>query len=147
MDSMDLCSEFFFINMQIGTNRGYKVCVISQLWPVSRDDFVLLKLKKEAAEEGVFLVRWSALNYHCIILAVLNKSEVSQPPHCSLGIIAVQSWSKTKSKFSLATCLPVPTLCVFVACRIDQHQATSSFGFGTSIQCSVWRDGIENSPA
>ncbi|XP_028267366.1 non-receptor tyrosine-protein kinase TYK2 [Parambassis ranga] len=39
------------------------------------EDFVLLKLKKEAAEEGVFLVRWSALDYRRIILAVLNKNE------------------------------------------------------------------------
>uniref|UniRef100_A0A4W6BTP8 Tyrosine-protein kinase n=1 Tax=Lates calcarifer TaxID=8187 RepID=A0A4W6BTP8_LATCA len=54
------------------------------------DDFVLLKLKKEAAEEGAFLVRWSALDYHRIILAVLNKNEVSQHPLTSLEIIAVQ---------------------------------------------------------
>ncbi|XP_015227583.1 PREDICTED: non-receptor tyrosine-protein kinase TYK2 [Cyprinodon variegatus] len=39
------------------------------------DDFVLHKLKKEAGEEGTFLVRWSALDYHRIILAVLNRSE------------------------------------------------------------------------
>ncbi|XP_026181834.1 non-receptor tyrosine-protein kinase TYK2 isoform X2 [Mastacembelus armatus] len=45
------------------------------------DDFVLLKLKKEAAEEGAFLVRWSALDYHRIILAVLNQNEGSTPSH------------------------------------------------------------------
>ncbi|XP_069380762.1 non-receptor tyrosine-protein kinase TYK2 isoform X2 [Paralichthys olivaceus] len=39
------------------------------------DDFVLLKLKKEAAEEGAFLVRWSALDYRRLILAVLNKDK------------------------------------------------------------------------
>lgn len=39
-------------------------------------DFVLLKLKKETAEDGAFLVRWSAVNYHRIILAVLSKNEV-----------------------------------------------------------------------
>ncbi|XP_041673098.1 non-receptor tyrosine-protein kinase TYK2 [Cheilinus undulatus] len=39
------------------------------------DDFVLLKLRKEAAEEGAFLVRWSVLDYQRIILAVLNKNE------------------------------------------------------------------------
>ncbi|KAM9345657.1 non-receptor tyrosine-protein kinase TYK2 [Symphorus nematophorus] len=44
------------------------------------DDFVLLKLKKEAAEEGAFLVRWSALDYHRIILAVLNKNENGSTP-------------------------------------------------------------------
>uniref|UniRef100_A0A672ITZ4 Tyrosine-protein kinase n=1 Tax=Salarias fasciatus TaxID=181472 RepID=A0A672ITZ4_SALFA len=44
------------------------------------DDFVLLKLKKEAAEEGAFLVRWSAVDYRRIILAVLNKNENGPTP-------------------------------------------------------------------
>ncbi|XP_040014930.1 non-receptor tyrosine-protein kinase TYK2 [Xiphias gladius] len=44
------------------------------------DDFVLLKLKKEAAEEGAFLVRWSALDYRRIILAVLNKNNNGSTP-------------------------------------------------------------------
>ncbi|CAJ1075309.1 non-receptor tyrosine-protein kinase TYK2 [Xyrichtys novacula] len=44
------------------------------------DDFVLLKLKKEAAEEGAFLVRWSALDYRRIILAVLNRNENGSTP-------------------------------------------------------------------
>uniref|UniRef100_A0A673BZR6 non-specific protein-tyrosine kinase n=1 Tax=Sphaeramia orbicularis TaxID=375764 RepID=A0A673BZR6_9TELE len=50
------------------------------------DDFVLQKLKKEATEEGAFLVRWSALDYRRIILAVLNKNEASQQhPHSYSG--------------------------------------------------------------
>uniref|UniRef100_A0A8C7ISC1 Tyrosine-protein kinase n=1 Tax=Oncorhynchus kisutch TaxID=8019 RepID=A0A8C7ISC1_ONCKI len=36
-----------------------------------------MKLRKEAVEEGAFLVRWSVLDYHRIILAVLNKSQVN----------------------------------------------------------------------
>ncbi|XP_047184032.1 non-receptor tyrosine-protein kinase TYK2 isoform X1 [Scophthalmus maximus] len=44
------------------------------------DDFVLLKLKKEAAEEGAFLVRWSGLDYRRIILAVLNKNKNGSTP-------------------------------------------------------------------
>ncbi|KAF3846189.1 hypothetical protein F7725_003267 [Dissostichus mawsoni] len=44
------------------------------------DDFVLLKLKKEA-EEGAFLVRWSALDYHRIILAVMKKNENGSRPN------------------------------------------------------------------
>lgn len=44
------------------------------------DEFVLLKLKKEAVDEGAFLVRWSALDYHRIILAVLNKNEIGSTP-------------------------------------------------------------------
>uniref|UniRef100_A0A8D3CZ71 Tyrosine-protein kinase n=1 Tax=Scophthalmus maximus TaxID=52904 RepID=A0A8D3CZ71_SCOMX len=53
------------------------------------DDFVLLKLKKEAAEEGAFLVRWSGLDYRRIILAVLNKNKVCRHPLSPPGIIAV----------------------------------------------------------
>ncbi|XP_071776790.2 non-receptor tyrosine-protein kinase TYK2 [Centroberyx gerrardi] len=44
------------------------------------NDFVLLRLKKEAAEEGAFLVRWSALDYHRIILAVLNRNQNGLTP-------------------------------------------------------------------
>lgn len=84
--------SFLLLHMHIQAQTGYRETqrVISQLWCVSSDDFVLLKLKKEAAEEGAFLVRWSALDYRRIILAVLNKSEVSQHPRSSLEIIAVQ---------------------------------------------------------
>lgn len=39
-------------------------------------DFVLLKLQKKPVEDGFFLVRWSAINYDNIILAVLSKNEV-----------------------------------------------------------------------
>lgn len=54
-----------------------KCCAICNELGVSLSgDFVLLKLKKEAAEDGAFLVRWSAVNYHRIILAVLSKNEV-----------------------------------------------------------------------
>lgn len=41
-----------------------------------RDDFVLQKLKKEHAEDGAYLVRWSLLDYRRIILVVLSKTEV-----------------------------------------------------------------------
>lgn len=97
---------------------------------------MLLKLKKEAAEEGVFLVRWSALDYRRIILAVLNKNEVSQHPHSSLGVIAVQ-WCNFFSCW-VYTCVSL--------CRMAQQRATSSFVSCTRIQSSVWRAGTENSP-
>ena len=105
---------------------------------VSSDDFVLLKLKKEAAEEGTFLVRWSALDYHRIILAVLNKTKVSQHPLSSQGIVAVQWW-----RFSFL-CVCVYT-CVH-AHRTDRHWATSSFGSSTRSRCSVWRAGTKSTP-
>nr|XP_057905750.1 non-receptor tyrosine-protein kinase TYK2 isoform X2 [Doryrhamphus excisus] len=51
------------------------------------DDFVRLKLRKEAADEGVFLLRWSCLFYHRIILAVLDKNQNgSKPSHTQFCI-------------------------------------------------------------
>lgn len=97
--------SFLLLHMHIQTQTGYRETqyVISQLWCVSSDDFVLLKLKKEAAEDGAFLVRWSALDYQRIILAVLNKNEVSQHPLSSREIFAMRWWWKI-----LATvCTPV----------------------------------------
>uniref|UniRef100_A0A673Y7L2 Tyrosine-protein kinase n=1 Tax=Salmo trutta TaxID=8032 RepID=A0A673Y7L2_SALTR len=64
------------------------------------DDFVLQRLRKEAVEEGAFLVRWSVLDYHRIILAVLNKSQVKGPPHQALKdeehgkLFALEGWDR-----------------------------------------------------
>ncbi|XP_049331591.1 non-receptor tyrosine-protein kinase TYK2 isoform X2 [Astyanax mexicanus] len=44
------------------------------------DEFVLRKLKKEAVEDGAYIVRWSVLDYHRIILAVLNRAQNGQNP-------------------------------------------------------------------
>ncbi len=125
--------------MHIQTKTGDREaqCVILQLWCVSSDDFVLLKLKKEAAEEGAFLVRWSALNYHRIILAILNKNEVSQhsaPLVNDCGALMVKLCS---------TCV---YSCVCVTLRMVRRQATSSFEFSTRLRCSVWRAGTKSSP-
>ncbi|XP_043090006.1 non-receptor tyrosine-protein kinase TYK2 [Puntigrus tetrazona] len=43
------------------------------------DEFVLQKLKKEA-EEGTFIVRWSVLDYHRIILASLSRTKDGENP-------------------------------------------------------------------
>uniref|UniRef100_A0A8C1WGB8 Tyrosine-protein kinase n=1 Tax=Cyprinus carpio TaxID=7962 RepID=A0A8C1WGB8_CYPCA len=43
------------------------------------DEFVLQKLKKEA-EEGAFIVRWSVLDYHRIILASLSRTKDGENP-------------------------------------------------------------------
>ena len=48
----------------------------------------MLRLKKEAMEDGVFLLRWSALDYHRILLAVMNSRAVRLNPStepCSSG--------------------------------------------------------------
>ncbi|XP_033827751.1 non-receptor tyrosine-protein kinase TYK2 [Periophthalmus magnuspinnatus] len=66
-----------------------------------QDEFVLMKLKKEAAEEGVFLVRWSVIDYHRLILAVLSKTENgSSPTHKQFRIeyngsrFCLEGWDK-----------------------------------------------------
>uniref|UniRef100_A0A8C5CI68 non-specific protein-tyrosine kinase n=1 Tax=Gadus morhua TaxID=8049 RepID=A0A8C5CI68_GADMO len=41
-----------------------------------QEEFAMLRLKKEAMEDGVFLLRWSALDYHRILLAVMNSRAV-----------------------------------------------------------------------
>uniref|UniRef100_A0A8C8DM40 Tyrosine-protein kinase n=1 Tax=Oryzias sinensis TaxID=183150 RepID=A0A8C8DM40_9TELE len=61
------------------------------------EDFVLHKLKKDAAEEGVFLVRWSAVDYHSIILAVLKRNEVTRRPLSSFGNVCTRLKSFRRS--------------------------------------------------
>lgn len=82
MDCTDLCSEFFSF-AQHKRALEERSGLHHHAWCASSDDFVLLKLRREAAEEGAFLVRWSALDYRGIILAVLNKNEVSPRAHAS----------------------------------------------------------------
>ncbi|XP_051994646.1 non-receptor tyrosine-protein kinase TYK2 [Xyrauchen texanus] len=43
------------------------------------DEFVLQKLKKEA-EDGAFIVRWSVLDYHRLILAALSRTQDGESP-------------------------------------------------------------------
>lgn len=81
MGCMDLCSKVFFFSSHTCTcthKQTIQKCraTCNELGVSPSGDFVLLKLKKEAAEDGAFLVRWSAINYHRIILAVLSKNEV-----------------------------------------------------------------------
>ncbi|XP_006631654.2 non-receptor tyrosine-protein kinase TYK2 [Lepisosteus oculatus] len=42
-----------------------------------QEEFALHKLRKEEKEEGLFMVRWSVLDFHRIILTVLSKPETS----------------------------------------------------------------------
>lgn len=73
--------SFFFFSSYTRTcthKQTIQKCraICNELGVSPSGDFVLLKLKKEAAEDGAFLIRWSAINYHRIILAVLSKNEV-----------------------------------------------------------------------
>uniref|UniRef100_A0A672JFN9 Tyrosine-protein kinase n=1 Tax=Salarias fasciatus TaxID=181472 RepID=A0A672JFN9_SALFA len=79
------------------------------------DDFVLLKLKKEAAKEGAFLVRWSAVDYRRIVLAVLNKNEVSQHP-----LFSLEGWDREFSSIKeLTRNGSVLTVFFCVLCRLE----------------------------
>ncbi|MBN3305811.1 TYK2 kinase, partial [Amia calva] len=42
-----------------------------------QEEFAIHKLKKEEREEGLFILRWSAIDFHRIILTVLSKAEGS----------------------------------------------------------------------
>lgn len=92
MDCMGLCSELI-LSLMHSTESNQKwreiECTSSHYCLFffsffSRDDFVLLKLKKEAAEEGAFLLRWSTFHFHCIILAVLKRNQVHLHPRLLL---------------------------------------------------------------
>lgn len=49
--------------------------------------FALQKLKKEAAEEGAYLICWSAVNYENLVLIVHNKNKVILKKSCRAGTI------------------------------------------------------------
>ncbi|KAL2101546.1 hypothetical protein ACEWY4_003307 [Coilia grayii] len=40
-----------------------------------QEEFVQQRLKKEGGPDGVYVLRWSVLDYNCIILAVLSRNE------------------------------------------------------------------------
>lgn len=101
----------------------------------SSEEFVLHKLKKDAAEEGVFLVRWSAVDYHSIILAVLKRNEVTRRPLSSFGNVCTRLKSFRRS---MLTCV--------CAHRTVRHQATSSSVSSRRVRCFAWRAGTESSP-
>uniref|UniRef100_A0A8C8ISE7 Tyrosine-protein kinase n=1 Tax=Oncorhynchus tshawytscha TaxID=74940 RepID=A0A8C8ISE7_ONCTS len=89
------------------------------------DDFVLQRLRKEAVEEGAFLVRWSVLDYHRIILAVLNKIQ------------------KYKKQYNVIRSYIFGCMCVslLASYRMDKLQSTSSSGSCIVVQCLLWKAG------
>uniref|UniRef100_A0A8C7IG97 Tyrosine-protein kinase n=1 Tax=Oncorhynchus kisutch TaxID=8019 RepID=A0A8C7IG97_ONCKI len=114
------------------------------------DDFVLQRLRKEAVEEGAFLVRWSVLDYHRIILAVLNKSQVNVPPHQALkdeehGKCRVRKYEKQYNviRSYIFGCMCVSLLASY---RMDKLQFTSSSGSCIVVQCFLWKAGTGSSP-
>lgn len=54
--------------------KHYKIYCNSGVF--SSSYFALQKLKKEEAEDGAFLICWSAVNYDHLMLVVHNKNEV-----------------------------------------------------------------------
>uniref|UniRef100_A0A4W4EDS4 Tyrosine-protein kinase n=1 Tax=Electrophorus electricus TaxID=8005 RepID=A0A4W4EDS4_ELEEL len=74
------------------------------------DEFVLQKLKKEAADAGAFVVRWSVVDYRRIILAVLSRTEVLIISRRSFMLLSTK---KRISSHSLKNTLKTHTLWVF----------------------------------
>uniref|UniRef100_A0A4W4EG50 Tyrosine-protein kinase n=1 Tax=Electrophorus electricus TaxID=8005 RepID=A0A4W4EG50_ELEEL len=68
------------------------------------DEFVLQKLKKEAADAGAFVVRWSVVDYRRIILAVLSRTEVL--------IISRRSFMLLSTKKRISNCFTVKKCCL-----------------------------------
>ncbi|XP_023677746.2 non-receptor tyrosine-protein kinase TYK2 isoform X1 [Paramormyrops kingsleyae] len=67
-----------------------------------QEEFALQKLRKEGLEEGMFLVRWSILDYHRIILTVLTKLQQNgvSPTHRQFrihqkeAVFALEGWDR-----------------------------------------------------
>ncbi|KAJ8251325.1 hypothetical protein GJAV_G00220120 [Gymnothorax javanicus] len=65
-----------------------------------REDFALQRLKKENGEEGVFLLRWSVLDFHRIILTVINNDQNGENCHRQFPIrqrgalFALEGWDR-----------------------------------------------------
>ncbi|KAJ8389093.1 hypothetical protein AAFF_G00122990 [Aldrovandia affinis] len=68
-----LCHEVAPPRVVLSANNG--------LYGPMREDFALQRLKKEGGEEGVFLLRWSVLDFHRIILTVINSSQSGVSSH------------------------------------------------------------------
>lgn len=64
--------------MHIYTDKLWRNTIkyIATLVFFSSNYFALQKLKKEAAEDGTFLICWSAVNYDHLMLVVYNKNKV-----------------------------------------------------------------------
>jgi len=54
-----------------------------QRFPFPREEFVFAKLRREEHEEGLYVLRWSVLDFDRVILAVAKRDhqEVLQPSH------------------------------------------------------------------
>ncbi|KAL4659147.1 non-receptor tyrosine-protein kinase TYK2 [Arapaima gigas] len=94
-----------------------------------REEFALQKLRKEAGEEGIFLVRWSVLDFHRIILTVLSKAQNGTPPthrqfriHQKGAVFVLEGWDREFGSVreltdSLKTCVLRSGNCNFVVRR------------------------------
>ncbi|XP_061079536.1 non-receptor tyrosine-protein kinase TYK2 [Conger conger] len=68
-----LCHEVAPPRVVLSANNG--------LYGPMREDFALQRLRKESGESGVFLLRWSVLDFHRIILTVINNGQDSVGSH------------------------------------------------------------------
>lgn len=45
------------------------------LSPAAREEFVFAKLRREEQEEGLYIIRWSALDFNRMILSVVKRGQ------------------------------------------------------------------------
>lgn len=57
-----------------GTSRGFGVCLEPlPFLPLVREEFVFAKLRREEQEEGLYIIRWSVLDFNRMILSVVKR--------------------------------------------------------------------------
>ncbi|KAJ8345600.1 hypothetical protein SKAU_G00297930 [Synaphobranchus kaupii] len=103
-----LCHEVAPPRIVLSANNG--------LYGPIREDFALQRLRKECGEEGVFLMRWSVLDFHRIILTVINSAQNGVGSHRQFRIqqkgalFVLEGWDREFSSIrelidSLKPCL------------------------------------------
>lgn len=47
----------------------------SLFFPAAREEFVFAKLRREEQEEGLYIIRWSVLDFNRMILSVVKRGQ------------------------------------------------------------------------
>uniref|UniRef100_A0AAY4BFH3 Tyrosine-protein kinase n=1 Tax=Denticeps clupeoides TaxID=299321 RepID=A0AAY4BFH3_9TELE len=77
------------------SSASHCIWLVPSLLFLCRDEFVLQRLRKERREEGAYILRWSVLDYHCIILAVLSSMTHKQFRILLKGsMFVLEGWDK-----------------------------------------------------
>uniref|UniRef100_A0AAY4BFH7 Tyrosine-protein kinase n=1 Tax=Denticeps clupeoides TaxID=299321 RepID=A0AAY4BFH7_9TELE len=86
-------------SVMVRMHEGCQSHGLFQPFPLSllflcRDEFVLQRLRKERREEGAYILRWSVLDYHCIILAVLSMTHKQFRILLKGSMFVLEGWDK-----------------------------------------------------